>query len=218
MAVCRGLWVSWRMDLLLPRERAVRRRSKVTPQRCREKQTTTSDTQPHTWVTSSSSCDPAVTGSDSLHVLFCASCSFSWPPPPRKKEKRLQADVTHSEGEVWSQRGRVEVFKDGVLEVWKLQTCRQTTSAGSVNVMWATNESLVPTSDGNFPHIISNCKVSEQILSQKYLTINDGQFDFNETQTVYWTTEVSKEHKTTVLQSITINLLVIGGNYLFFLL
>lgn len=32
--------------------------------------------------------------------------------------------VTHSEGEVRSQRGRVEIFKDGVLEVRKLQTCR----------------------------------------------------------------------------------------------
>ncbi len=34
--------------------------------------------------------------------------------------------VTHSEGEVRSQRRRVEIFKDGVLEIWKLQTCRET--------------------------------------------------------------------------------------------
>lgn len=117
MAVCRGLWVSWRMDLLLPRERAVRRRSKVTPQRCREKQTTTSDTQPHTWVTSSSSCDPAVTGSDSLHVLFCASCSFSWPPPPRKKEKRLQADTWLTLKVRSGARG--DVLKYSKMESWK---------------------------------------------------------------------------------------------------
>lgn len=34
------------------------------------------------------------------------------------------SQVTHSEGEVRSQRRRVEIFKDGVLEVWKLETCR----------------------------------------------------------------------------------------------
>lgn len=44
------------MNLLLPREQTARRRSKLTPRCCREKQTTTSDTPHYTWVTSLS-CD-----------------------------------------------------------------------------------------------------------------------------------------------------------------
>lgn len=31
---------------------------------------------------------------------------------------------THPEGQVWSQGRRVEVIKDGVLEVWELEACR----------------------------------------------------------------------------------------------
>lgn len=40
--------------------------------------------------------------------------------------KSTETLVTHSEGEVRSQRRRVEIIKDGVLEVWKLQTCGDT--------------------------------------------------------------------------------------------
>lgn len=38
----------------------------------------------------------------------------------------LSRQVTHPEGEIRCQRRSVEIFKDGVLEVWELQTCRHT--------------------------------------------------------------------------------------------
>lgn len=94
----------------------------------RNKQTT-SDTQGCTWVTSSASRDHL--HSDSCHRAKMLDCSKPKGVTRLRLHKSTETLVTHSEGEVRSQRRRVEIIKDGVLEVWKLQPCGDTkTSAG----------------------------------------------------------------------------------------
>lgn len=78
--------------------------------------------------------DAPVTSSASLDHLHSDSCHRAKMLDRSKPKgvtrlrlhKSTETLVTHSEGEVRGQRRRVEIIKDGVLEVWKLQTCGDT--------------------------------------------------------------------------------------------
>lgn len=75
----------------------------------------------------------------SKHQRCCLLCCLDT-LKIKAERKREQADrkATHSEGEVRSQRRRVEVLKDGVLEVRELQTCtkRSVSTEGHVTELW----------------------------------------------------------------------------------